>query len=445
MDIKINVNFDLNAVIGFFKKNKMLFLPIGICLSAFLLVVPSVMVGNTIKKQTEQSVRQSKTLSNMLRSDVSYSTQQVQVAEQQFMVHKQDASKVASLAKQTTQRELISYDVFPKPEGTSQQIFEDIWKNNYRDAIEKLMQKLGALDAPSEIEKTNATAHLKSRSTPSRGGIRYGSSGNDDSSSAVLDALCKKRASSIPVYADISIFKWYDFWEEFYFEGKDFAVKDCWDSQVAYWVYEDVVSTIAGLNANSATVATSPVKRLLGVNFDSIVNTYTLSGSSSRKPAARTARKSSITSSNSAIRDIPAYVLESEGTLEKDNWTARTCDKKIDVIQFSFSVILESASVPIFLKELSSEKTHNFSKGYSGKGPLASYKHNQITILQYSQEPIERQAPLHEDYRYGDNAVTALSLICEYVFQKEGYDSIMPDMIKDEIAPAKAQGYNMNM
>jgi len=108
-------------------------------------------------------------------------------------------------------------------------------------------------------------------------------------------------------------------------------------------------------------------------------------------------------------------------------------------------VILESASVPIFLRELSSEKTHKFSKGYSGKGPFASYKHNQISILQYSQEPIERQAPLHEDYRYGDNAVTALSLICEYVFQKKGYDSIMPDVIKDEISPAVIQVYDGNM
>ena len=265
MDIKIN--FDLNAITGFFKKNKMLILPIGICIIAFVLLIPAKLIGNSLKSQMEVSVRRSRSLSGMIKSDTSYSKDQVSVAEQQYVEHNRDSGRVVSLARQTTQRELLSYDIFPEPVSMSQQIYTNFSKT-YRSSIESLLNRIGAQDAPTEIEKDNATAHLGNRPTPGRRGRptnRFGANANNDSVNAVINALCEKRCASIPVYANTSVFKWYGFWGEFIFAGKDSAVRDCWDSQLAYWVYEDVVSTIEVLNSGSSSVSSSPVKRLLGI------------------------------------------------------------------------------------------------------------------------------------------------------------------------------------
>ena len=302
------------------------------------------------------------------------------------------------------------------------------------------MTRIRALDAPTENEKGRATSHLNKRATP-RTGHYARKRPQNDSFNAVIDAFCEKRAASIPVYVNASVFKWYDFWNGFSFDGEDSAVRDCWSSQLAFWVYEDIISTIEVLNSDSNSVSSSPVKRLMGVGFDTIVKSESTSGGSrsgaGRSPFSVRSRPSSA-SSSPGERDVPEYVLESKGNLVPDNWTGRTCNKKIDVIQFSFSVILDSASVPVFIKELCSDKTHKFKTGYSNRGQESEYKHNQISILRYSLGPIERQDPVHADYRYGNHSVVTLSFVCEYVFHKDGYNKIMPEQIKKDIAPPTA-------
>jgi hypothetical protein len=306
--------------------------------------------------------------------------------------------------------------------------------------MESLIDLIGAQDAPTEDEKNNATAHLGKRTNTYRGawqGNRLNQDVRDKSLNAIIDALCEKRAASIPVYANFSVFKWYSFWDDFTFEGKDRAVRDCWDSQVAFWVYEDVVSTIEALNSNSSSVASSPVKRLFGVGFDTIINSDSALGDSETRGSRGRNRITRVRTrqSSSGGRDIPEYVIEGKGSLVPENWTGRSCNDQIDVIQFSFGVILDSASVPVFVKELCSEKTHKFKAGYSKRGLESEYKHNQISILRYSLEPIEREDPGHADYRYGDRSVVALSLVCEYIFHKDGYGNIMPEKVRDEISP----------
>ena len=447
-------NFDLNAITGFFKKNKMLVLPIGICIIALALLIPTRLVGNSVKKKMKKSVDDSKTLARMLNSDTSYSREQVPLARQQSSIHRNDSRQVISLARQTTQRELINYDIFPEPVSKSQQIYTN-YSKNYRSSIEALLDRIGARDAPSELEKENATAHLNKKRNPKAGRGFYGNNRNrprnqDYSFNAIIDALCEKRAASIPMYANLSVFKWYEFWGDFTYAGEDAAVRDCWNSQVAFWVYEDVVSTIEALNSSSNSVADSPVKRLLGIGFDAIVNSESALGDLRAAGSRRRGRpggrvRSRSRSSSSGGRDVPEYVLEREGTLVSNNWTGRTGNEDIDVIQFSFSVVLDSASVPVFVKELCSEKKHKFKAGYSKRGKESEYKHNQIGILRYSLEPVEREDPGHADYGYGDRPVAALSLVCEYVFHKDGYDKIMPKMIKDELAPPTAMGAGMEM
>jgi hypothetical protein len=87
------------------------------------------------------------------------------------------------------------------------------------------------------------------------------------------------------------------------------------------------------------------------------------------------------------------------------------------------------------MDQLCSQKQHYFS-GYKNDQPLQQFKHNQITILQSYLEPVDKLDATHNRYRYGQDTVIHLNLICEYVFNREGYDIIKPIAIKQESSEA---------
>lgn len=80
--------------------------------------------------------------------------------------------------------------------------------------------------------------------------------------------------------------------------------------------------------------------------------------------------------------------------------------------------------------QLCTAREHKFM-GFSGKDAPAVFKHNQITILDSKMSPIIRESEEHQLYRYGNDAVVKLVLVCEYVFNKSGYDAIKPESIKE--------------
>lgn len=331
--------------------------------------------------------------------------------------HAKDAGDIARLAKESTQRELVSYKIFPEPKGTSSQLFVE-FGNNYRAAIENFVGQMSALDAPTDIEIENETGG-------GRGGgsvARYGQRRTDDKQSALVDAICRRRAQEIKVYANPSLFKWYDFWEDYEYIGTNQALQDCWYSQVSSWIYEDVVETIARMNESSSSVLNSPVKRLCGVSFQEAVG-YSGSG-----------RKSS---SSVIVADNPAYiVLGSAGPLKVGSWTTRMCNDDIDVVHFSVAVVVDSRAVTSFMKELCGAKVHKYRTGYLEDGEERTFLHNQITILQSDIESFGRKEEMHEYYFYGDCAVVRLNLICEYIFNRRGYEEIKPEVIKELLGQA---------
>jgi hypothetical protein len=115
------------------------------------------------------------------------------------------------------------------------------------------------------------------------------------------------------------------------------------------------------------------------------------------------------------------------------------CDDDIDVVHFCVSVIVDSKSFMSFIKELCSEKEHRYREGYSSSGPERTFKHNQITVLESKIEPVDRTAIQHEYYRYGDSAVVQMSLICEYIFNRSGYDRIKPEPVKELLGQSAAK------
>jgi hypothetical protein len=216
---------------------------------------------------------------------------------------------------------------------------------------------------------------------------------------------------------------------------------------VAFWIYQDVADTISAMNAGSETVSSSPVKRLIGISFTQRVTPDNIERSAFRNTAI-------------GFREPPNYViLPSDSTstptaaaatspVMPSNFvavplTGRTSDEEVDVIHFTFSVLVDNRYVMAFMKELCSEKNHTYRMNFQENGQVKNAVHNQITILDTEISAIDKAAPEHELYRYGDGAVMRMDLVCEYQFYRKGYDAIKPDPVKErlgQINPQQEQG-----
>jgi hypothetical protein len=91
-----------------------------------------------------------------------------------------------------------------------------------------------------------------------------------------------------------------------------------------------------------------------------------------------------------------------------------------------------------FMRELCSEKEHDYREGYQEDGQVSTHKHNQITILRSKIRTVEKSSDAHIDYKYGSDGVIRLDLACEYVFNRGGYDQIKPKPIQELLGQTKA-------
>ena len=386
----------------FIKKNIAIIVPAGIAFVAILVFIPTCVIRARIRTNTDKSISQAESIESLTR--MAPSARQYEIVKNYQDQHQQDANEIAKLAKQSTQRELLSYKIFPKPNESSQQIFGE-FRQNYTKVFEDLiLKKLGALDCPTdaEIQKASGTSVSTSKG--------YSSNKKSGQDEKIVSLIYKKRAETIPVYAHPKVLSGYNFWEEWNYQGVESATKDCWYCQVSYWIQKDVVDSISAINSGSASVFDSPVKRLLGISFQSLDAMGNNNG-------------------------FPSYVTDTATGLIP-SWTGRVCNDDIDVVHFSVAVVVRSKDMLRFMQQLCGEKDHLFS-GYNGNEPEQSYKHNQITILQSDIEMIDLDSPEHNCYRYGEEAVIRLNLICEYIFNRSGYDKMKPDSIKQDLGQAQ--------
>jgi len=412
---------------SFLKKYSILLIPAGAVLLAAVLVALTALTNRLLAADMQKnSVTPAGQIANLLPKAVS--VHQWEAEKGKMDAFEQQVKGVLQLAVGTSRRELISQLVFNQGQAGSQQVYDE-YKQLYRRAIEALIGRMNAMEAPSEME---IGSEIGEKWTPGTGTdySRPYTSGwrgqTDATRRALIDALCAKRADQVTLYANPMVFKWYEYWGEFKFAGREGAVEDCWFSQTAYWIYEDVVSTIAALNGSSK-VRTSPIKRLLGVSF--------MQEATYPTAASRTALGMYQDDVYSGARgDTPEYILKPEGgVLGVAPWTGRVCNEEIDVVHFSVSVITASSAVMPFMKELCSAKEHTWKEN----GVEQTGQHNQITILKSQVMPVDLSAPENMAYRYGDQAVVRVSLVCEYLFNRAAYDAIQPESVKKRIGRSK--------
>jgi hypothetical protein len=410
---------DVIQKLSVFKRHSSLLVPVIIGLVGALLFVPTQLMNSKLKAQiSEESVIQGSRQILSLRQNTPASVQW-KVEKERQQAYQSDANQISLLAKELSQRQLLSDNIFPQPKNDSIVLFKGFGQQ-FRSGVDEQLKGVNAGECPTEEELKRSTGGLSS------GGSRSGSylsrrvlSGAGDE---IRDALCRSKAESASVYINPITLSGYEFWGEYQYAGTPEAIKDCWYYQLAYWIIEDIIDTIDAMNSGSNNVFESPVKRLQNIWFNSdelVMGRF-----------MKTMVKGRSTKSTSRVaRDMPIYVLTIQDGLTLP-WTSRVCNDDIDVVHFNVRVVVSTKAVMRFMQQLCSAKRHIIRQS-SGQiqGPRYA-KHNQITILESKIMSINRQDGIHKNYRYGEDAVVELDLICEYVFSTKGYDDIKPVSVK---------------
>jgi len=413
--------------------NRAILTPVIITLAALILLVPTQLMSGRLKSAVQS---ESASMGNRLRNLDAVPEEQWKMEQAYQDAFAADANRAELLSLQSTQRELLSYRLFPDPCSTSQMIFEN-YAQAYRAGIEAFVSQAGGVWRPADLE----LQHELEKASPSLPGGRRTSalfrtrSGTIDLSRmrlseterTIVDLLCMEKAKAGRLYASAADLSGYDFWGSFKYEGAESAVRNCWYYQLAYWVIDDLFQTAAVMNAGSTSVLDSTVKRVMGVWFKLDSQAARGRGGPYSRPGGAVGRAAG------QKQDIPSYAKSQRDGALTDACTARYCDADWDVVHFNLAVVVKADATFAFMNQLCSGKTH-VCRGWDGRSPAQPMKHNQITILEASTYSVDRESADHALYRYGENAVVQLDLICEYLFYRPAYDVIMPQAIKDERA-----------
>ena len=444
---------DILQKLSVFKNNLSLLVPVIIALVAVLLFLPTQLMSGKLKKTVEQESINNGGRQIKLLETSAVSREQYEMEAERQKAHAADANEIANLARQTTQRELLSYDIFPAPEpnGFSGLIFQKFGLE-YRKGIDEMIQHVDGRDCPTDAEIERGLEDSSSRSRTRRG--MGGFSSRSASSRAqtmglypggsmrfgridrmIVDEMCKDRAKSISVYANPADISGYEYWANYKYDVKlDDGIEDCFYHQLAYWIVEDIFETIYTMNSGHENVLTAPVKRFMG-------NTFTMGLKRPRSGGGGVyrGRRGMRTKKQSEDADRPTYVRTAADGLA-DSCTGRFCDEDLHVTHFNFSVIVSAKSVLPFMKEFCSAKEHQF-RGYPDPNqpdqtfqPVQTFKHNQITVLESKIGSINPNDITHRNYSYGDENVVSLDLVCEYIFDVKGYELLIPEPVKKTLA-----------
>ncbi len=410
---KINIDMsklkDLLKVFSGFRAFSVLIWPAIILLACGAVLTATILLGRGLRqKVSNESVPIGNKVLSQLKT--SPAAKQAEAEKRYQEAYERDANFIQQLSVQSSERELLSYDIFPQPKDTSTLLFTRFGEN-YCQGIEAMIRKVNGHDCPSadEIKIAQETGR-------SSGFSRL--SGGSDATMRIIDEICRARAKSSSVYVSPDIVSGYNFWKTYKYSNVDDSIKDCWFWQIGYWIIEDVFTTVEKMNAGSSSVFSSPVKRVERAGF--------------LTPDALAAGSTGVGGGLKVAQGRPKYVTKPDEQLT-ESFTGRISNESMDVVHFSMVVVLSTKAIVPFMRELCSAKEHSF-RGITGQEPVKVFKHNQITILECRVKPMALLSMDHQYYRYGAESVAEVEMVCEYIFNKQGYDAIKPESIKGPAA-----------
>ena len=450
---------DILQKLSVFKNNTALLVPVIVALVGILLFIPTHFLSSKLKEQVQKGSITALAAKVKRYTDDQSPPIQSESLDARMEAHGNDANEISALGRQSTMRDLLSYDIFPEIDvnNFSGLIFVEFGQK-FRAAIEGLIESVNGRDCPTQVEIDRGLEASSARTNTRRGmfgagdpyamgpaggagpmprrlGTVAGMRGpRSEIDLKIVDQMCQKRAASAFVYVNPSDIGGYDHWQDYKYDVNMVpALKDAWYHQLAYWVTEDIFNAIAATNAGHESLLTAPLKRFQSLSF-----TMGLKRPGSRRTSKAVirslgGRKTSQQKDDES--DRPAYVIEDrDGLTESLTGRYSVAEGAIDVIHFSITMVVAQKDILLFMQELCSAKEHQFSGYPDGSQPPQTFKHNQITILESKIGALNPDDMLHYYYRYGDDAVVVLDLICEYIFNNAGYEPIEPQAIKDTLA-----------
>ncbi len=457
---KVNIK-EILGKLSFLTNNLALLVAILIAIVALLGLIPTRILGGRLRKEVEkESVGMSQTISRLSRTLTDNIEGDDGVKAGYINALTQDANEIDFKITQTVMREFLRYDIFPDTNETSTVLYKRFGQA-YVGGVDKMLADIQAGVCPA-IESIQEALKSATRTTrgmgmgpgyegmggaelggPMDGGLgaygggAYGGIGGSgprfsklpELQRQIFDQVCLDAAKATKVYALPENIGGFTFWNTWEFIDKDTAFRDCWYWQLGYWIVEDVMTTIETMNERADNVLEGPVKRLMNVEF-------TL-----RKTRRRTGSKSQgrqrFGGSKKTTGNNPVYVTNAQNVLALP-CTGRVTNEQIDVVQFSLRVVIDAGQVLPFMQELCSAKEHKFRGFYGENAQTETYEHNQITVLEGGVNIIDKSTPEHELYRYGDNPVVELDMICEYVLPKiPSFEELKPKQVLEDLQEAE--------
>ncbi|MFC1783919.1 hypothetical protein ACFL02_10115 [Planctomycetota bacterium] len=113
-------------------------------------------------------------------------------------------------------------------------------------------------------------------------------------------------------------------------------------------------------------------------------------------------------------------------------------DNLVNVVHFEIAVVIDSSEIHNFINILQSEERYTWQTQPDG-GTISENRRNQMAVLQMQIDPIDIAAENQQGYYYGSASIKRLSLTCQYIFFRSGYDEVMPPAIKD-LLPSFSDG-----
>lgn len=442
---------DIKALLGklsFLRNHLNMLVPILIALVSVVPFVLAGVVGNKLQeKVAKDSLSQGRQLKNLAAEAV---------PEKQWIVERdamrdyiEDANRIEEAVRQGTLRPLLSTKIFPTPKDKSQALFDE-YKQAYLDGIEAMVKAVGGRDCPSESELGSHASGLGMGGAMGGAGYgeemmmgAYGEGGYGmemegygmpgmGSASRIVDAICLQRAREARVYVNPESLAGYRFWFDWLYENEEWALEDSWYWQLGYWIIEDVFETIGQCNDGSLNVLSSPVKRLKDLRFARVPDGTGMGMGGEYGYGMEYMMMDTGRGTGSDSDEVkPKYAIKKPDAITQP-LTLRMNSELIHVVHFGMAVVVDARKVLWFMEQLCSEKTHVF-KGFDGDQPPREFKRNQITILESSARSFQQEMGPHMLYRYGNNPVVELNLVCEYVFDANAYQPIVPEVVANTL------------
>lgn len=405
--------------LSIFKNNLSLLIPVIIALVGILFFIPTQLLSRSLKNDIQKNSVE--TGNNLNKIKVVITEDQLNAAKDSLNAALKDVNNIKLLAMQTTQRELLSYDIFnmdPNDANStfSQSVFYEFQKR-YCDGIDSVIKEHNMRLCPTNVEISDEleASNILQSGASAAGSSQYNSrTSTENIQGIMIDQICQRRAKESFVYVNPAQISGYNFWSQFTYSSLQEDVENCWYSQLGYWVIGDIFDTIVTLNAQHESLLEAPVKRLVRITF---ADDQTSGGSAG---LGNNAGQSLI------YTDRPRYELSS-GSSIKETLTGRYSSDEYNVIRFKVVFVVNTKDSLKLISQLCSAKEHKY---IDKSGQSHTYKHNQLTVLNVSMKSVEMKSPDHELYRYGRDNVSEMELTCEYLFYMKGYEDIMPQSVK---------------